>query len=147
MASITRAEVEKINGKLANGWKFDIHHFLMHSGEKTVCRTINLDDTHYIQASLWYSETYKNFRRDGLEITLHMARFTRTGNGMATSSGLGLFRRIPYEKSRKSFANLEKLTAVIDDKYIMDIYNTGDNAEKCLDNILLDKNGWHLHEV
>jgi hypothetical protein len=147
MPNITTAQVQKINKRLHNGWTFDLWHFMTHSGEKTVCKEIALDDTHFIKASLYFSETYKNFRRDGLEITLHMARFTDTGNGMASSSGLGLFRRIPYEKARRSFADLEKLTEVIDDAYIMGIYNSGNNADKCLDDIILDKSGWHIHEV
>lgn len=147
MANITKEQVEKINQKLHNGWTFDLWHFMTHSGEKTVCKKIALDDTHFIEANLWFNETYKNFRRDGLEITLHISLFTGTLNGTASSSGLGLFRRIPYEKARRSFADLEKLTAVIDDAYIMGIYNSGNNADKCLDDIILDKTGWHIHEV
>lgn len=147
MANITREQVEKINKRLHNNWTFDLWYFMMHSGEKTVCKKIALDDTHFIKASLYFNETYRNFKRDGLEITLHMARFTDIGNGMASSSGLGLFRTIPYNKVRKSFADLQKLTAVIDDKYIIDIYNSGNNAERCVDDILLDKDGWHIHKI
>lgn len=147
MPNITTAQVQKINEKLHNGWTFDLRHFMTHGGEKTVCRKIVLDDMHFIEANLWFDEVYKNFRRDGLEITLHISLFTGTLNGTASSSGLGLFRRIPYEKARRSFSDLEKLTAVIDDQYIMNIYNSGNNADKCLDNILLDKSGWHIHEV
>lgn len=147
MANITREQVEKINKRLHNNWTFDLWYFMMYSGEKTVCKKIALDDTHFIKASLYFNETYRNFKRDGLEITLHMARFADTGNGMASSSGLGLFRRIPYEKVRRSFADLEKLTEVINDAYIMNIYNSGNNEDKCLDDIILDKSGWHIHEV
>lgn len=146
MANITRAEVDKINGKLKNGWTFDTWHFMTHQGDKTVQRKIKVDDTHYIIAKLWFSETYKNFKKDGLEITLNISYWENKGEAL-TSWGLGLFRSIPYCKPRKSFADLEKLTAVIDDNYIMEIYNKGNNSEKCLDNILLDSNGWHLHEV
>lgn len=145
--AITKEQVEKINERLHNGWTFDLWHFMTHSGEKTVCKKIALDDTHFIEANLWFDETYKNFRRDGLEITLHISLFTGTLNGTASSSGLGLFRRIPYEKARRSFADLEKLTEIIDDAYIMGIYNSGNNADKCLDDIILDKSGWHIHKV
>lgn len=147
MANITTTQVIKYNKGMSNNWKFDIRHFLMHSGEKQPIKVIKLNDTEYIEAQLWFSEKYQNFRQVGLEITLHISKFTSHGNGMASSSGLGLFRIIPYSKARKSFADLQKLTAVIDDKYIMDIYNSGDNAERCADNILLDKDGWHIHEV
>ena len=56
-------------------------------------------------------------------------------------------RKTARQKARRSFADLEKLTAVIDDQYIMNIYNSGNNADKCLDDIILDKSGWHIHEV
>lgn len=147
MANITTAQVQKYNEKMSNNWKFDLRHFFMHSGEKQPVKVIKLNDTEYIEAQLWFSEKYQNFRQVGLEINLHISKFTSHGNGMASSSGLGLFRTIPYSKTRKSFADLQKLTKVIDDKYIMDIYNSGDNAERCADNILLDKDGWHVHEV
>lgn len=144
---LTKEQVQKYNEKMENGWKFDVRHFYMHSGEKQPVKVIKLNDTEYIEAQLWFSEKYQNFKQVGLEISLNISKYTSLGNGMASSSGLGLFRRIPYNKARKSFADLQKLTAVIDDKYIMDIYNSGDNAERCADNILLDKDGWHIHEV
>lgn len=146
MANITTTQVQKYNKGMSNNWKFDIRLFLMHR-EKQPVKIIKLNDTEYIEAQLWFSEKYQNFRQVGLEINLHISKFTSLGNGMASSSGLGLFRTIPYSKTRKSFADLQKLTAIIDDKYIMDIYNSGDNAERCMDDILLDKDGWHIHEV
>lgn len=146
MAMLTKEQIQKYNEKMSNNWKFDLRHFYMHR-EKQPVKIIKLNDTEYIEAQLWFSEKYQNFRQVGLEITLHISKFTSCGNGMASSSGLGLFRRIPYNKARKSFADLQKLTAVIDDKYIMDIYNSGNNADRCADNILLDKDGWHVHEV
>lgn len=147
MANITREQVQKINDKMSNGWEFNLRHFIFHSGEKTPVKRIKLDDTHYLEAQLWFTEKYKNFCLNGLEITLNISHYTSTGNGMATSYGMGIFRRIPYTKTRKSFADLQKLTAIINDEYIMNIVDSGDNKEKCLDNILLDKSGWHLHEV
>lgn len=146
MAMLTKEQVQKYNNGMENGWKFDVRHFYMR-GEKQPVKVIKLNDTEYIEAQLWFSEKYQNFKQTGLEINLHISKFTSHGNGMASSSGLGLFRTIPYDKTRKSFADLQKLTKVIDDKYIMDIYNSGDNAERCADNILLDKDGWHIHEV
>ena len=147
MANITKAEVEKINSKCKNNWKFDTYYFLLHSGEKTLSKQIDIDDTHFLKCNLYFSERYENFRKVGSEITLHIAYFTHTGGDFASSGGLGLFRTIPYEKPLRSFADLEKLTEVIDSKYILDIYNSGNNKERILDNILLDKSGWHLHEV
>lgn len=146
MANITTAQVQKYNEKMSNNWKFDLKHFLMHR-EKQPVKIIKLNDTEYIEAQLWFSEKVSELRQIGLEVTLHISKFTSHGNGMASSSGLGLFRTIPYSKARKSFADLQKLTAVIDDKYIIDIYNDKNNAERCADNILLDKDGWHIHEV
>ena len=62
MASITRAEVDKINGKLANGWQFDLRNFIFNQGDKAITRKIKLDDKHFITAKLYFSETYKNFK-------------------------------------------------------------------------------------
>lgn len=147
MANITKAEVEKINGKCKNDWKFDTYYFLLHSGEKTLSKKIDIDESHFLKCQLYFSDRYENFRKVGSEITLHISQFTHTGGDFASSSGLGLFRTIPYDKPRRSFADLEKLTEIIDEKYILDIYNSGNNKERLLDNILLDKSGWHLHEV
>lgn len=145
MANITTAQVQKYNKGMSNNWKFDLNYFLFHSGEKTACKHIQLDENNVISAQLWFSEKYTNFKRDGLEITLHIDKLTKSGEFYC--GGMGIFCSIPYSKSRKSFADLQKLTAVIDDKYIMDIYNSGNNAERCADNILLDKDGWHIHEI
>lgn len=147
MANITKAEVEKINGKCKNDWKFDTYYFMLHSGEKTLSKKIDIDETHFLKCQLYFSERYERFEKVGLEITLHIAYFTHTGGDFASSSGLGIFRTINYEKPRRSFADLEKLTEIIDDQYILDIYNSGNNKDKLLDNILLDESGWHLHEV
>lgn len=147
MANITKAEVEKINGKCKNDWKFDTYYFMLHSGEKMLSKKIDIDETHFLKCQLYFSERYERFRKVGLEITLHIGYFTHTGGDFASGSGLGLFRTIPYEKPRRSFADLEKLTKIINDQYILDIYNNGNNKEKLLDNILLDESGWHLHEV
>ena len=147
MANITREQVQKINEKMHNNWKFDLMHYLSNSGDKSATKRIELDEKHFIEAALWFSKKYENFRPVGLEITLNISYYTAVGNGLASSSGMGIFRKIPYTKARKSFADLQKLTAIIDDAYIMAIYNSGNNKEKCLDNILLDKSGWHIHEV
>ena len=146
MANITRAEVDKINGNLKNGWQFDLRNFIFNQGDKAITRKIKLDEQHFITAKLYFSETYKNFRREGLEISLNISHWTDEG-AVATSHGLGLFRRIPYGKNRRSFADLSKLSEVIDEQYIMDIYNSGNNSEKCLDGIILDKGGWKVYEV
>ena len=143
MATMTSEQAEKINARCSNDWKFDARRYIMHSGEKQLCKQIQLDDTHVIRAEIYFQDTYKNFKRDGLEIVLHVDKLTLCGDFY--HGGIGLFRSIPYSKNRRMFSDLEKLTAIIDDEYIMQMYS--DNAEKCANNILLDKDGWHLHEV
>ena len=145
MAQITKEQVNKLNSKLANNWKFNLKSFLMHQGEKSIVKMIDIDDQHFIRASLYFDESYRTFEKK-IEINLNISLWTRTGD-MATSEGLGLFRTIPYNKPRKSYADLEKLSAVIDDAYIMDIYNSGNNAQKCIDNILIDNSGAHIYSV
>lgn len=138
--------IKKINDKCANNWKFDEYYYFIHK-EKTLTKKVDIDESHYLKCQLYFSEKHKNFRKVGLEITLHIGYFTYTGGDFASSSGLGLFRNIAYDKPRRSLADLEKLTSVIDDSYIMEIYNEGGNREKLLDGILLDKDGWHVHTV
>lgn len=143
---MTKEDVIKINGKCANEWRFDAYYYAIHK-EKTLSKKVNLDEAHFLRCQLYFSEKYEQFRKVGLEITLHIGYFTHTGGDFASSSGLGLFRTIAYDKPRRSFADLEKLTAVIDDSYIMEIYNEGGNREKLLDEVLLDASGWHIHNV
>ena len=145
MAQITKEQVNKLNSKLANNWRFNLKSYLMHQGEKSIVKMIDIDDRHFIRASLYFDESYRTFEKK-IEINLNISLWTRAGD-MATSDGLGLFRTIPYNKPRKSYADLEKLSAVIDDAYIMDIYNSGNNAQKCIDNILIDKLGAHIYNV
>lgn len=146
MAMMTREAVEKINAKCKNGWKFDTKYHLFHN-EKTVCKNIELDDDHYLNCQLYFSEKRANYRKVGWKVVLHISKFHRQGGGISASYGMGLFRDIPYDKERKMFSDLEKLTAVIDDNYIMEICNNKENQNRLIDNILLDKNGWHLHKV
>lgn len=145
MATITKDQVNKLNSKLVNGWKFNLKSFLLHQGEKSIVKTIDIDERKFIRASLYFDESYRTFEKK-IEINLNISLWTRAGD-MATSEGLGLFRTIPYNKPRKSYSDLEKLSAVIDDTYIMDIYNSGSNAQKCLSGIIVDKSGAHVHEV
>lgn len=148
MAKITREQVEKINSTLSNGWQFDVKHFFMWNGEKTVEVIIPFDDDEnkVIKARLYFSERYRQFKRDGLEINLNISVWHNQGTAW-TSYGLGINRTIPYTGTRKKFADLAALTEIINNEYIMEIYNTGDNSKKCLDGIILDKNGWKLHTV
>ena len=145
MAQITKDQVNKLNSKLVNGWKFNLKSFLMHQGEKSIVKTIDIDERKFIKASLYFNERYNRYEK-AIEINLNISLWTRAGD-MATSEGLGLFRAIPYNKPRKSYADLEKLSAVIDDAYIMDIYSSGNNAQKCINNILIDKSGAHIYSV
>lgn len=144
--AITKAKVMEMNSRLGNDWKFDLRSYVFHGGEKSIRMEIPQDEAHYIEAHLYFSDKVECFRKVGLDITLHIAHYTKHGD-ISASYGLGLFRTIPYSKSRRSYADLEKLSHTITPEYIMEIYNTGSNAEKCLDNILLDKTGWHVHEV
>lgn len=146
MAKITNEAIKKINDKCANNWKFDVNYYFFHS-EKTLTKTIKLDDEHFLKCQLYFSEECKMFRRVGWNITLHISKFTGLDGVFATSSGLGLFRDIAYPKDRRSYADLEKLTAIIDDSYIMEIYNNPENQHRLDDGILLDEKGWHLHKV
>ena len=147
MANITLDQVGKINARCGNGWKFDCNFRIIPSGEKAVVKYIKLDENHFLKCHMYFSEVHRNFRRVGWNVTLHISKFTGSNGNFASSSGLGLFRDIPYSKERKQFSDIEKLTKEIDDEYIMEIYNDPENQRNICDDILLDKNGWHLHSV
>lgn len=120
MATITRAQAEKWTSKLANGFEFDLHHFLMHSGEKQATKDIPLQDGRKLQANLLYMEHYESrYTRTGLQQpTLHLSIWSEK-SGFMSSSGLGKFLSIGTLQKKKSFDALCKLSATIDDETIL----------------------------
>ena len=125
MPKITRAQVEKINGKMGNGWKLDLYYFLMR-GEKTAVLEIPQDDGGYIQGKLYIDNVF-DWRKDaynGIQIKLNVSRW-RKGNtdGVYTSNGLGYWIEINRPDLKKAlFSEVQKITHTIRAADILDIY-------------------------
>lgn len=145
MARVTREQMEKLNKSMSNGWKLDTWAALVH-GDKEATKKIYLNEekTKYIKASLWFSEKYDRYEPT-IEITLHISEWSVDEIGTGHSYGMGLFRRLPYGKNKKMFADICKLTAEISDKYIMGIYNGNEN--KASDPVILSGAGAHIYNV
>lgn len=112
MGTITREQIQKINGKCKNNWRLDVQYYIFHS-EKTLIKHIQLDEEHYIEFKLLYN--WKN------QITLSFNKFHhKEGDYFATSNGLGKNRILDTtEFSRKNINNLIELTEKLTDDELM----------------------------
>lgn len=106
MGKITKTQLENINNKCKNDWRFDVQYFLYHS-EKTLIKQLKLDNEHYLEFSLRYN--YKN------QISLHIGKFYhKIGEHFATSSGLGKSKILNEEQAtRKNFNKLIEYTNIL----------------------------------
>lgn len=114
MGKITKTQLENINNRCRNDWRFDVQYFLYHS-EKTLIKQIKLDNEHYLEFALRYN--YKN------QISLHISKFYhKLGEHFATSSGLGKSKILNEEQAtRKSFNKLIEYTNILTNDELMKI--------------------------
>ncbi len=119
MAKITREQINTINEKCKNDWELDLRYFLYHN-EKTLIKHISIDDEHYLEFKLNFN--YKN------QITLRISKFYhKTGDGFATSSGLGKSRILEETPApRKSINKLIEFTKILTDDELMKINSETD---------------------
>lgn len=139
MASITRKQVESYNAACKNGFVFDLHFFLTH-GEKSLVRVVKLADGSELHAQLWYTEEYeprKNAWGQSFKVPtgrhipqVNISRYYRNeGSPFLTSHGMGKFIEVGQPSARRMFSALQKLTADLDDAWIMQRYeNTPDET-------------------
>lgn len=125
MPKITREQVEKINGKMGNGWKLDLYYFLMR-GEKAAVLEIPQDDGGYIQGKLYIDNVF-DWRKDaynGIQIKLNVSRWHKGHeHGVYTSNGLGYWIEINRPDLKKAlFSEVQKITHTIRAADILDIY-------------------------
>lgn len=114
MASITVAQILKINNACSNDWKLDTQYYIYH-GEKQLVKCIELDEEHYLEFSLNYN--YNN------QISLHISKFYhKQGEEFASSNGLG--KRAILEETQVKRKNINKLidfTSQLDNNKLLEI--------------------------
>lgn len=139
MAKITRKQVDDINARLLNGWKFNTRHFIL-NGEKSVTMEIPLDEKYELSASISFYDSYECFEKISTVVKIRVSKWENIGNGMISSCDWGKSRAITYTKPRKMFKDIEILTAFITKEDIMEIYNgTEETAE--IANIRMNSKG------
>ena len=114
MAKIAMNTIEKYNRQMKNGFRFDLSA-LMYRNEKQATLIVNLDEKHYLSASLWYTEHYSRETRQNVQqMRLHISYYTREADtGMAISRGIGKFFKLG-EYPKKMFSEIIKKTAEFD---------------------------------
>lgn len=123
MQIMTQEQIQEINNKCKNNWKFDVTYFRFHQ-EKTLIKRIIVDDESYLQFQLGYNSKS--------QIYLHISKFyTQKHIGTATSEGMGKSKVLEETSyKRKGINNLIIKTPSLTDDELLKI-----NAEtKIIDN-------------
>jgi len=133
MATLTKKQYDSRQAAAPEGWKYDAHDFVMF-GENKLGKIIPTDETHYIRASVHYTDEYETRTNDygckwrvatGRSIpALHLSYWTRLESGMSSSQGLGITKESEgMEQDRKIYKALCKFAATITDDDIMALVN------------------------
>lgn len=114
MQMMTQQQVQDINNKCKNNWKFDVMYFKFHQ-EKELIKRINIDDESYLEFKLGYN--YKN------QIQLRISKYyTQKHIGTATSEGLGKSKVLEETNyKRKGINNLIIKTQTLTDDELLKI--------------------------
>lgn len=121
MAMMTQEQIAKANAKMADGWTLDLNSLLFNK-EKNPTMVLNTDDKHYIKAQLTYMNEREGYSYTGYKIPmLHLSYWTKRGNYMAQSQGLGAWIAVDSKVKRGTLANLSKLTHEYGEDEIRDI--------------------------
>jgi hypothetical protein len=116
MAKITKAQIDSINNRCANGWKLDWQYYLNYS-EKSFIKAIQIDNEHYLEFTIRYN--YKN------QISLHISKFYhKQGETFSSTDGLGKSKvLVETPVKRKNANNLIDYTKKLTDDQLMEINN------------------------
>ena len=114
MQMMTQQQVQDINNKCKNNWKFDVMYFKFHQ-EKELIKRINIDDESYLEFKLGYN--YKN------QIQLRISKYyTQKHIGTTTSEGLGKSKVLEETNyKRKGINNLIIKTQTLTDDELLKI--------------------------
>ena len=110
--SMTKKQVEELNNRCKNGWKFDITYFIYHQ-EKTFIKRIKQQNEGYLEFRIYYNSEN--------QVALHISKFIYTSDkACATSEGLGKITAIDNTKYiRKNINNLIIVTARLTDEKLL----------------------------
>ena len=114
MDLMTRKQIQEINNKCYNDWKFDTHYFVYHS-EKTLIKKLKVDDTGYLEFRLYYNNQN--------QIALHICKFEYDRDEkIATTEGLGKITTLDVKQhKRRIFNNLIAFTDKLTDDELLQI--------------------------
>lgn len=114
MSVITKQEINAINGKCSNGWLLDVQYYMFHN-ERTLIKQIPIDDEHYLEFRLCYSNKK--------QILVHISKFHKRPNEQcAVTTGLGKNAIIDEtEYKRKNISNLLVLTNRLNNFKLMEL--------------------------
>ena len=112
--SMTKKQVEELNNRCKNGWKFDVTYFIYHT-EKTFIKRIKLENEGYLEFRIYYNKEN--------QVALHISKYTYTREKVcATTEGLGKITIIDNTKfTRKNINNLIIVTARLTDEKLLKI--------------------------
>lgn len=128
MPSVTREHVNKWNAKLQNGFRFDIQRYVVW-GEKQIKKSIELADGRILTAEIHYRDAREGYKYIGNEACISLAIWTRCENSdMMKSEGMGYHEVLGAVQPKKSYADLVKLSAVMDEPKILEMMNAHMNA-------------------
>ena len=123
MANITRAQLDKFNKALHNGFTLDLQHFIFHSGEKQAAKKVDLGEGKYLQATIgWYRAGDLWSRETIYTPKLHLALFSPCSTeGVFSSSGMGALISLTEEVfTRRNWNKLAEYTAAWTDEKLLD---------------------------
>ena len=125
MAKCTKQQYERWNAKLSNGFKFDLHYFIMW-GEKTAKLYLDFTDGRKLEAKLEYRAERKagtTFGETGRQIPcLHLSLWRPASQeGMMCSSGMGKSIELGEAQPKKNYACLCAYSAKLDAKDILSL--------------------------
>lgn len=129
MPTITHEQIAKFEKSCKNGFKFDFNYYLMHSGDKTLFKYIEIENNKFLKVELMFTSDYKNFREIKNIPTLWLSVCRRDGNFMV-SHGLGQKIHIGESQKTKKFSLLQELTEKFTDKYILNLHNEKTTSKK-----------------
>lgn len=129
MANITREQINKLNSKCSNGFRFDLNYFLFHN-EKVFEKRIKIGENKILVAKLMFYDRWDTEQRKQLNIpTIHLAEYLDKGSVMS-SSGLGYFITIAPSVERKNTNMLASFTKDYDDAAILKMYEDSKSTKK-----------------
>lgn len=120
--SMTKKQVEELNNRCKNGWKFDVIYFVYHQ-EKTFIKRIKLQNEGYLEFRIYYNNEN--------QVALHISKFIYTQDKTcATTEGLGKIIIIDNTKyARKNINNLIIVTARLTDEKLLQINEEMENYD------------------